>query len=227
MRIERINDVTIKFYLTYTDLEERGFKQDDLWTNRKKGEEFFWSMMEEVNQEEEFVIEGPLWIQVHAFDKGIEFVVTKSRNDEFMHMPEEESDDRLEYQVNEFLNKAIENDHDLTNLLTGDETTVNQQSLVFTDDILVQFNDLETVIQFSHSHEFAHVDFEDLLYMYEGRYYYYVQFDKQMSVDVIDGYVAHIFEYADQTKMNHALLEEYGKVVMSHNVRNQVKRYFK
>lgn len=70
MRIERINEMTIKFYLTYTDLEERGFKQDDLWTNRKKGEEFFWSMMEEVNQEEEFVIEGPLWIQVHAFDKG-------------------------------------------------------------------------------------------------------------------------------------------------------------
>ncbi|UTH14453.1 adaptor protein MecA [Macrococcus equipercicus] len=224
MRIERINDVTIKFYLTYTDLEERGFKQDELWTNRKKGEEFFWSMMEEVNQEEEFVIEGPLWIQVHAFDKGIEFVVTKSRNDEFMHLPEEESDDRLEYQVNEFLNKAIENDHDLTNLLTGEQ---NEQKPLFSDDILVQFSDLETVIQFSHSHEFEQVDFEDLLYMQDGKYYYYVQFDKSTPFDIIDGYVAHVFEYADHTKVSHAWLEEYGKVVMSHNVRHQVKRYFK
>ncbi len=224
MRIERINEMTIKFYLTYTDLEERGFKQDDLWTNRKKGEEFFWSMMEEVNQEEEFVIEGPLWIQVHAFDKGIEFVVTKSRNDEFMHLPEEESDDQLEYQVNEFLNKAIDNDHELADLLTGDKAPAGH---LFSDDILVQFKDLETVIQFSHSHEFEQVDFEDLLYMYEGKYYYYVQFDKNVPSDIIDGYIAHLFEYADQTKLKHAVLEEYGKVVMSHNVRHQIKRYFK
>lgn len=37
MRIERINESTIKFYLTYHDIEERGFRQDDLWMNRRKG----------------------------------------------------------------------------------------------------------------------------------------------------------------------------------------------
>ncbi len=63
--------------------------------------------------------------------------------------------------------------------------------------------------------------------MYEGKYYYYVQFDKNVPSDIIDGYIAHLFEYADQTKLKHAVLEEYGKVVMSHNVRHQIKRYFK
>jgi hypothetical protein len=28
-------------------------------------------MMDEINEEEDFVVEGPLWIQVHAFEKGI------------------------------------------------------------------------------------------------------------------------------------------------------------
>lgn len=223
MRIERVNETTIKFYLSYRDLEERGFRQDELWTNRKKGEEFFWSVMEEVNQEEEFVIEGPLWIQVHAFDKGVEFVVTKSRNDEYMHLPEEETDDQLEYQVNEFLNKAIESEHDLASLLAGDEPV---KQPVIENDILVGFENLETIIQFSHAHEFEQVDFEDLLYMHEGKYYYYAQFDRSMDSDLIDGYIAHLLEYAEPVKVSRTLLEEYGKIVMSHNVRAQVRKYF-
>lgn len=219
MRIERVNETTIKFYLTYADIEDRGFKQSDLWTNRKKGEEFFWSMMEEVNQEEEFTVEGPLWIQVHAFDKGIEFVVTKSKQDDYMHLPEEETDDRLEYQVNDFLNKAIENDHDLADLLTG-------KPAVQSTDILVEFKDLEAVIQFSHDAGFEVMDMEDLLYMHEGKYYYYAAFSRDLTEETIDGFVAHLLEYAEPTKVSRDLLEEYGKIVMSHNVRNQVKKYF-
>src|SRR5699024_399140 len=84
MRIERVNDSTIKFFITYHDIEKRGFDRDDLWTSRKRGEEFFWSLMDEVNheQEDDFTMEGPLWIQVHAYDKGVEVVVSKSRDEE-------------------------------------------------------------------------------------------------------------------------------------------------
>ncbi|MGJ0375998.1 adaptor protein MecA, partial [Listeria monocytogenes] len=31
MEIERINEDTIKFYISYLDLEERGFNQEDVW----------------------------------------------------------------------------------------------------------------------------------------------------------------------------------------------------
>ena len=44
-----------------------------------RGEEFFWSMMDEINEEEDFVVEGPLWIQVHAFEKGVEVTISKSK----------------------------------------------------------------------------------------------------------------------------------------------------
>ena len=67
MRIERVDDTTVKLFITYSDIEARGFSREDLWTNRKRGEEFFWSMMDEIN-EEDFVV-GTLWIQVHAFEK--------------------------------------------------------------------------------------------------------------------------------------------------------------
>ncbi len=36
-------------------------------------------MMDEVNDEQDFNIDGPLWIQVQALDKGLEIVVTKAQ----------------------------------------------------------------------------------------------------------------------------------------------------
>lgn len=54
MEIERINEDTIKFYISYLDLEERGFNQEDVWYDREKSEELFWDMMDELKYEEEF-----------------------------------------------------------------------------------------------------------------------------------------------------------------------------
>lgn len=219
MRIERVNESTLKFYLTYTDIEARGFKRDDLWTSRKKGEEFFWSVMEEINQEEDFFIDGPLWIQVHAFDKGIEIVVTKSKNDD-LQLPEDDSDLNIDEKVNDFINNSMHSDSDLRDLLMRASEEPTEQFFI------VHFNDLEDVIQFSY-HNYEDVDIEDLLYMYEGRYYYYVEFDDHMSEDAIHSYIAHMLEYADETQISHEQLDEYGKIVMSHNVKRQVKQYFK
>ncbi|QIH75506.1 adaptor protein MecA [Macrococcoides canis] len=219
MRIERVNESTLKFYLTYTDIEARGFKRDDLWTSRKKGEEFFWSVMEEINQEEDFFIDGPLWIQVHAFDKGIEIVVTKSKNDD-LQLPEDDSDLNIDEKVNDFINNSMHSDSELRDLLMRASEEPTEQFFI------VHFDDLEDVIQFSY-HNYEDVYIEDLLYMYEGKYYYYVEFDDHMSEDAIHSYIAHMLEYADETQISHEQLDEYGKIVMSHNVKRQVKQYFK
>ncbi|WP_419895443.1 adaptor protein MecA [Macrococcus psychrotolerans] len=219
MRIERVNESTLKFYLTYTDIEARGFKRDDLWTSRKKGEEFFWSVMEEVNEEEDFFFDGPLWIQVHAFDKGIEVVVTKSKNDD-LQLPEDDSDLNIDEKVNDFINNSMHSDSELRDLLMRASEESTEQFFI------VHFDDLEDLIQFSY-HNYEDVDIEDLLYMYEGKYYYYVEFDDHMSEDAIHSYIAHILEYADETQISHEQLDEYGKIVMSHNVKRQVKQYFK
>ena len=219
MRIERVNESTLKFYLTYTDIEARGFKRDDLWTSRKKGEEFFWSVMEEVNQEEDFFFDGPLWIQVHAFDKGIEVVVTKSKNDD-LQLPEDDSDLNIDEKVNDFINNSMHSDSELRDLLMRASEESTEQFFI------VHFDDLEDVIQFSY-HNYEAVDIEDLLYMYEGKYYYYVEFDDHMSEDAIHSYIAHLLEYANETQISHEQLDEYGKIVMSHNVKRQVKQYFK
>ncbi len=79
MEIERINENTVKFYISYGDIEDRGFDREEIWYNRERSEELFWEMMDEVHQEEDFGIEGPLWIQVQALDKGLEILVTRAQ----------------------------------------------------------------------------------------------------------------------------------------------------
>src|SRR3954451_12458944 len=79
MEIERINENTVKFFLSYIDIEERGFTREEVWYNRDKSEELFWEMMDEINDETEFEVEGPLWIQVHAMNNGIEVTVTRAQ----------------------------------------------------------------------------------------------------------------------------------------------------
>lgn len=116
MRIERVDDTTVKLFITYSDIEARGFSREDLWTNRKRGEEFFWSMMDEINEEEDFVVEGPLWIQVHAFEKGVEVTISKSKNEDMMNMSDDDATDQFDEQVQELLAQTLEGEDQLEEL---------------------------------------------------------------------------------------------------------------
>lgn len=79
MEIERINENTLKFFISYVDVEERGFDREEIWYSREKSEQLFWEVMDEVNEEEDFPFDGPLWIQVQALEKGLEVFVTKAQ----------------------------------------------------------------------------------------------------------------------------------------------------
>lgn len=57
MEIERINEHTVKFYISYGDIEDRGFDREEIWYNRERSEELFWEVMDEVHEEEEFAVE--------------------------------------------------------------------------------------------------------------------------------------------------------------------------
>lgn len=52
MEIERINEHTVKFYMSYGDIEDRGFDREEIWYNRERSEELFWEVMDEVHEEE-------------------------------------------------------------------------------------------------------------------------------------------------------------------------------
>lgn len=70
MEIERINEYTLKLYISYGDIEERGFDREEIWYNRERSEELFWEMMDEIHQEAEIYLEYRFGFKCMLLKKG-------------------------------------------------------------------------------------------------------------------------------------------------------------
>lgn len=223
MEIERVNEYTIKFFITYNDIETRGFDKEEIWQNRERGEELFWEMMDEAHQQEQFSLEGPLWIQVQALDKGLEILVTRaslSQDGSKLELPI--SDDK---QVDVPVDDNIENMLDHHFKAEEDQGDVS----VETDDedylsFMLRFSDIEDVISLSHN--VGSDSFTDSLYHYEGKYYLYVTFYETFSESDQDDVLSQMLEYGDETELTVYRIEEYGKVILSENALGQMNEYF-
>ncbi|WP_066055026.1 adaptor protein MecA [Robertmurraya korlensis] len=221
MEIERINDNTVKFYISYGDIEERGFDRDEIWYNREKSEELFWEMMDEVHQEEEFMIEGPLWIQVQALDKGLEVLVTKaqiSKDGQKFELPI--TDDKLkDIPVDERIEELLDQHF---NTKTDDDDDSYEDTLEF----LIAFKDFEDVISLSNRNILE--DLSTRLYSFEGKYYLFVEFpEEEYDEEDIDNSLSLLLEYGHETATTIHRVEEYGKLIIAENVFSEIRKHFR
>lgn len=219
MDIERINEHTVKFYISYVDIEERGFDREEIWYNRERSEELFWEMMDEVHQEEEFILEGPLWIQVQALDKGLEILVTRAQiskdGQKFeLPIPDEKLkdlpvDDRIEELLDQHFNPK------------DSEEIALEGSLEF----LIAFNDFEDLISLSNRNILDSLVTK--LYSFENNYYLYVEFpEEEFDEDEIDDYLSILLEYGAETQVTIHRVEEYGHLIISEHVFSELRKYF-
>ncbi|RDU35582.1 adaptor protein MecA [Neobacillus piezotolerans] len=219
MEIERINENTVKFYISYIDIEERGFDREEIWYNRERSEELFWEMMDEIHQEEEFTVEGPLWIQVQALDKGLEVLVTKAQlskdgqkfelpvpNDKLKDLP---VDEQIEDMLDQHFGHGIE------------ENTEDDELL----DFLLSFNDFEDLIQLSKRGGLDGI--ATRLFHFENKYYLYTEFpEEEFNEDQVDDLLSILLEYGNESQVTIHRLEEYGKEILSHDVFSELRKHF-
>ncbi|RWR14520.1 adaptor protein MecA [Siminovitchia fortis] len=218
MEIERINENTVKFYISYVDIEERGFDREEIWYSREKSEELFWEMMDEIHHEEEFVPEGPLWIQVQALDKGLEVLVTKaqlSKDGQRFELPipdEKLKDLPIDERIEEFLDHHLQ----LNQYVRSDDDLL---------EFVLMFNDFEDVLALSKRQGLEEI--ETKLFAYENKYYLYVKFpDEESDEDQIEDVLSILLEYGNESAFTIHRLEEYGKKVIDQNVFYTLNEYF-
>lgn len=222
MEIERINENTIKFYISYGDIEDRGFEREEIWYNRERSEQLFWQMMDEVNYKEDFNVEGPLWIQVQAMEKGLEIMVTKaqiSKNGEKLELPTEEGS--IDISIDEKMESILEEKFG-THENSNNEQDVNEDNLW----IIVSFNDFEDVIQLSHYVDDYEATIKSSLYHYSDKYYLYVEFFEDTDDYVQENIISQILEFSSDSDVTLHVLEEYGKNVFTTDTFAQVRSYF-
>jgi adapter protein MecA 1/2 len=222
MEIERINEYTVKFYISYLDIEERGFDRDEIWYNRERSEELFWEMMDEVHDEEDFMVEGPLWIQVQALDKGLEVIVTRaqlSKDGQKIELPLSEDKVR-ELPVDENIESILDQhfNDDLDDKSDG-SVEEEEQQLQF----LIKFNDFEHIIALA---QVPVSGFVNSLYSLDKNYYLYVEFDEQHSDEDIENMLSIILEYGQESRMTIHRVTEYGKEIIANEALDVVKKHF-
>ncbi|MGG5304949.1 adapter protein MecA 1/2 [Enterococcus pernyi] len=215
MEMEHINENTIRVMIGHDDLEERGVSFLDLLGNHREIENFFYSILEEVDIEEEFQSSEAVTFQVLPKGDGLELFISKNMPDEEIGQNNESTLNSAD--VSEFLQGqmlANEEESDLT-----ESTTASEQRAIFV------FNGFEQVIQLANDVqlESAWTD----LYQLEERYYLVVHFwmENLNQTDVENQY-ARILEFAEKSTRTAEALNEYGQQLMERNALERVKFYF-
>ncbi|MBS4193652.1 adaptor protein MecA [Lederbergia citri] len=219
MEIERINEHTVKFYISYVDIEERGFDREEIWYNRERGEELFWEMMDEIHQEDDFVPDGPLWIQIQALDKGLEVIVTKaqlSKDGQKLELPipTDKGNVHVDEKIEEFLDQHFQIKH-------YDEKVEEDTELEF----VLLFKDFEDLLALSKVQDTSEI--ETKLFSYENKYYLYVKFDEELfDEDQIEDALSVLLEYSTESNYTIYRIAEYGKNIIDHDVFGTLRQYF-
>ncbi|MDQ0255398.1 adapter protein MecA 1/2 [Evansella vedderi] len=217
MDIERINDSTIKFYITYHDMERRGFNKDEIWYNRERGEELFFEMMNEANDQESFEMSGPLWVQVHALEKGLEIIVTRGQLSD--------GNVKLEIPLDDDEKDEMPVDNNIVDLLDSqfakdkDNDIIKDHSL----SVVLGFRDFEDVITLSHAFT---EEVDTSLHSFEGTYYIYVTLDEKYSDDEQDNLLSRMLEFGYESDVTIHRISEYGTTIIEDNALAEIRTKF-
>lgn len=230
MEMERINENTIRVSIGNDDLAERGITFLDLLGNQKQIETFFYSILEEVDVDDQFQGTDAVTFQVLPNHDGLELFISKNT------AIEDDSD------FNDFDNTQAEGFVDyLRNQMTPPETA--QKSEEASSDV-GEFNYLEDSI-FGATYEtvFKSADFESIvelanniqllnalssLYFYNNNYYLQLSFLlEDSSKGQAKNDVSKIYEYMELTNITRDVLDEYGELIIDRNALSIMKHYFK
>lgn len=222
MEIERVNEFTIKFFITYTDIEDRGFEREEIWSDRERGEELFWEMMDEAHQQEQFPLEGPLWIQVQAMDKGLEIIVTRaqmSKDGTKLELPM--GDEKVDLPVDKNIEKLLDQQ------FTADDQDEVEDIELADDDylsFLLIFSDFEDMIMLSHNIDSSL--FSNSLYHFDNKYYLYVTFNPETTDREQDDLLSQLLEYGIDSDTSIHRIQEYGKQIIAERALEDISAHF-
>jgi adapter protein MecA 1/2 len=81
MRVQKVNENTIRIFISFTELAERDVSMADLFQRSPKSEQLFWELIAQAREEVEFNLDQPFWIQATAASND-EFVITVMKQED-------------------------------------------------------------------------------------------------------------------------------------------------
>lgn len=214
MEMEHINENTIRVLIKSEDLAARGITFLDLLGNHNEIENFFYSILEEVDIDEEFKGSEAVTFQVLPKGDGLELFISKNLPPEGMENFDDMSDGSTE-DITDMLKKHVASQL---------QETESQPELG--NRFIFELNSFEAMVQLASEVYFDSVTTN--LYQMNDRYYLEVQFMDNDTTDIeVENALAYLMEFANRTQVTSEVLAEYGKIIMEHDALELTRYYFK
>lgn len=231
MKMKQISDSTIKITIQLEDLEERGMEIADFLVPQEKTEEFFYAILDELEMPESFLDSGMLSFRVTPKPDKLDVFVTKSKIDqqldfddlselpdmeELSHMTPDEFIKTLEKTISD----KTKGDTEAIHHLEQEELRDNQENKEVSElpasqyiYFILHFSTLQQVVDFAKTVTYS-VDTSEL-YKMESDYYLTVLVDTEHQPSQYPTWLlAIIREYADDSEVTRAVLQEHGHLLM-------------
>lgn len=219
MEMKQISETTLKITISMEDLEERGMELKDFLIPQEKTEEFFYSVMDELDLPDNFKDSGMLSFRVTPRKDRIDVFVTKSEINKDINFEDLAAfDDVSDMSPEEFfktleqtmLSKGDTEAHEklgkIEEMMEGAVEDVNPSDYVH---YVLDFPSLEATVAFAKAIDFP-VEASEL-YKMDGAYYMTVLIDLQNHPSYYANLMyARMLEYAGAGTKTRAYLQEHA-----------------
>lgn len=222
MEIEHLDEDTIRVRIKNSDLEARGYTFLDLLGNQQQIEEFFYTILEEVDLDNEFKDSEAVTFQVMPNPTGLELLISKDSevHEDLVSNVEFENFDEL------FLEQELEELEEIEEETFDEENNVEFESREEDREIIIEFNNFEQMIQLAQNLK-AISGFSSL---YQLNKKYYIDFrlvQDDFSFRSFDENIAVILEYGMKSKITSDILSEHADLLIDDKALSTIYHYFK
>ncbi|WP_288636711.1 adaptor protein MecA [Limosilactobacillus oris] len=222
MEMERINENTIRVLISNDDLDARGITILDLLGDHQQIEDFFYSILREVDTEHQFVDNDAVTFQVMPTGNGLELFISKNSNDDQLNS--ENNEQIAHYIKNNIMQaRAKQTDSRQTTIQPADQPSPNNAVPHWR---VIQFPSFEEVVDYAQIQDDDELASE--LYKYNHNYYLTLHStEDEESENTIKNHLALAYEYGNPTATSADFLAEHAKKIMSQSALETVRHYFK
>lgn len=234
MEVKQINDSTIKITIQLEDLEEHGMEIADFLVPQEKTEEFFYTILDELEMPESFLDSGMLSFRVTPKPDKLDVFVTRSKIDKNLNFEDlgnlPDLDELSQMSPDEFL-KTLEKNifekskDDLEAVKSLEAAEADQEDSADSSEekeeenldryvyYILSFTDLRSVVSFAKTVDYQ-IDLSEL-YKYDSAYYLTILVDLEERPELYPAWLlAKMREFAEDTDITRAVLQEHGRLLL-------------
>ena len=220
MEMERINDDTILVRIENEDLQERGTSVSELLANPTEIEEFFHSILVEMDVIDQFEDSEGMSFQVMPNPEGIELYVTK-----YVEKKDIEADsERFVRNLVDTIQHSLGHRMGKPKKEKKVEAPVEKEKTLEALDCTVFFDSFEDFIQLAKMYPY-NVQ-KSSLYRYSNYYFLHV-YQEVIGEEDFTADLALLREFGEFSRVSWEVVQEYGEVMIKEKAIETAKKYFK